>query len=241
MVLVEDLGILEYGSKPNKARFGIYACEACKRTFTRRIATMTDSYSICSSCQSKRANEASCNIRVARGFTKFILDARVIHGDRYEYTKVVYHGEKVPVTIICKIHAEFQQIPGDHIRHKSGCPKCAVRGGWGVHKYNYSSSCILYLVYFPQLNLYKIGVTSRSIEVRIKETKIQYEVISTINFKYGAHAYLVEQRLLRNYSTIRYTGKKVLGKGGDSELLTQQPTDFIYDVGMCKTLLKDYQ
>ena len=55
---------------------------------------------------------------------EFIADSVKIHGDKYDYSKVVYNGNKTKVTIICKIHGEFYQIPNDHTRNH-GCRKCS--------------------------------------------------------------------------------------------------------------------
>ena len=50
-----------------------------------------------------------------------------IHGDRYDYSKVNYKGNSKKVTIICKIHGPFFQIPNSH-KIGRGCPKCAGKG-----------------------------------------------------------------------------------------------------------------
>jgi rubrerythrin len=55
---------------------------------------------------------------------EFIEAARKIHGDKYDYSKVIYQSNKTPVTIICPIHGEFPQTPVDHLKNKSGCPHC---------------------------------------------------------------------------------------------------------------------
>jgi hypothetical protein len=44
------------------------------------------------------------------------------HGERYDYSKVVYRGIREPVIIICKDHGEFLQTPASHKRH--GCTLC---------------------------------------------------------------------------------------------------------------------
>lgn len=53
----------------------------------------------------------------------FIKRATEIHGDRYDYSKVVYKGRFKPVTIICPEHGEFQQKPDRHLSAQ-GCPLC---------------------------------------------------------------------------------------------------------------------
>lgn len=59
-----------------------------------------------------------------KGAYKFIKDAIEVHGNRYDYSKVVYKTNKDKVTIICPKHGEFNQTPNTHLRG-CGCPKCA--------------------------------------------------------------------------------------------------------------------
>ena len=53
----------------------------------------------------------------------FIKKAKEIHGDKYDYSKVDYRGNKIKVTIICSIHGEFEQPPSNHLQGQ-GCPNC---------------------------------------------------------------------------------------------------------------------
>lgn len=56
--------------------------------------------------------------------TKELLkEFRKIHGDRYDYSKVVYKGIHKKVIIICPDHGEFLQTPAIH-KNGCGCPKC---------------------------------------------------------------------------------------------------------------------
>ena len=52
-------------------------------------------------------------------------------GNKYDYSKVNYINSKTPVTIICPIHGEFQQIPYQHLKG-CGCPIC----NFGISKEN---------------------------------------------------------------------------------------------------------
>lgn len=54
---------------------------------------------------------------------QFIAEAKAIHGDKYDYSKVQYKTNKDKVCIICPEHSEFWQRPNDHLR-SSGCKKC---------------------------------------------------------------------------------------------------------------------
>ena len=57
---------------------------------------------------------------------QFIADARKVHGDKYDYSKVDYAGVHEYVTIICPEHGEFRQRPNNHLTMKQGCPKCGL-------------------------------------------------------------------------------------------------------------------
>ena len=55
----------------------------------------------------------------------FIEKAKVIHNDKYDYSKVEYVNTDTQIIIICREHGEFIQIPDFHINRKCGCPKCS--------------------------------------------------------------------------------------------------------------------
>ena len=48
---------------------------------------------------------------------------KVIHGDKYNYSKFEYINNKTKSCIICPEHGEFFMTPDNHL-HKHGCPKC---------------------------------------------------------------------------------------------------------------------
>ena len=56
----------------------------------------------------------------------FIEKARIIHGDKYDYSKVEYVNSITKVTIICPEHGEFEQLPGNHTCGQR-CFKCGRR------------------------------------------------------------------------------------------------------------------
>ena len=53
----------------------------------------------------------------------FIIEAKKIHGEKYDYSKVSYISSHKKVCIICPIHGEFWQIPKAHLKGE-GCKKC---------------------------------------------------------------------------------------------------------------------
>jgi hypothetical protein len=55
---------------------------------------------------------------------EFISNAKITHGNKYNYTLTKYINAKTPVKIICPIHGEFEQIPRNHVRGQH-CQKCS--------------------------------------------------------------------------------------------------------------------
>jgi hypothetical protein len=56
---------------------------------------------------------------------QFVAEAKLVHGDRYDYSKSNYTGAWGKVEIICSIHGSFLQIATAHTNAKaSGCPNC---------------------------------------------------------------------------------------------------------------------
>ena len=54
---------------------------------------------------------------------EFIEKAKMVHGDKYDYSKTNYVTNKTKVCINCNIHGEFWQLPSEHLRGK-GCKEC---------------------------------------------------------------------------------------------------------------------
>ena len=44
----------------------------------------------------------------------FIQKAKLIHDDKYDYSKVNYINNNIKINIICKIHGDFEQSPSKH-------------------------------------------------------------------------------------------------------------------------------
>lgn len=67
-----------------------------------------------------------CNGRGIGKHTKesFIVKAKEIHGDKYDYGKIEFNSMNDKIVIICPNHGEFIQKASNHINIKNGCPKC---------------------------------------------------------------------------------------------------------------------
>lgn len=58
------------------------------------------------------------------GRDEFIMKSKQIHGDKYDYSKVVYINSNEKVEIVCPEHGSFWVMPRNHL-NGSGCPHCA--------------------------------------------------------------------------------------------------------------------
>jgi hypothetical protein len=119
----------------------------------------------------------------------FLSDARLLHGDKYDYSKVEYVDGGVKIEVVCKEHDLFKIRPKDHLQG-SACPGCNWSG------FNKSKPAILYYLRIETYNqlAYKVGITNRTVEDRYRIA--DYEKITTVKeFHYdtGQDAYDREQ------------------------------------------------
>jgi hypothetical protein len=107
---------------------------------------------------------------------EFISKARLIHGTKYNYSKVIYQNCKKKVLIICPYQHEFLQSPNWHL-YGGGCPKCSKQ---------YSQLCINWLDFISKMyhiniqhalngNEYIIPTTKFKADGYCRETNTIYE------------------------------------------------------------------
>lgn len=82
----------------------------------------------CPECGKIWTDEHRNNQRKATKAQAFTLDewiakARSVHGDKYDYSQVVYENQRSVVKIICPIHGLFEQKADSHVRG-FGCKLC---------------------------------------------------------------------------------------------------------------------
>jgi Zn finger protein HypA/HybF involved in hydrogenase expression len=87
----------------------------------------------------------------------FIQQAKIVHGDLYDYSQIVYTGGHDTVIIICKEHGPFVQQAQVHLTG-CGCPTCG--GGFRWDKNTFISE-----------------------SVKIHENKYDYSNFEYVNFK----------------------------------------------------------
>lgn len=97
----------------------------------------------CPGCQKEwsdahRKNHAE-SARKSRGMTTedWISRAKAVHGDRYDYSRVVYVNQRTDVAIICRKHGLFLQKADSHIRG-CGCRLCGYDEGAAKFSHTWS-------------------------------------------------------------------------------------------------------
>lgn len=143
------------------------------------------------------------------------------HGNRYDYSNVVYKGAVQKVEVICREHGSFWILPGNHYRaFQSGCPDCAVSG------YKRSLPGILYYLKIPcrHRDYYKIGITNNTVKQRFSRDSGRYLIIKEWYYEDGGEAYDEEQRILKEFSEYKCSIEDIdfdWVSGGTTEMFTR--------------------
>lgn len=132
-----DYSEVEYKNAYTEISIG---CITCGKKFKQTPTSHLGSDIGCDWCRKKHIYTSE----------EYIEEAKKIHGDTFDYSKVDYKSATEPIIIICRIHGEFLQTPSDHKNQGSGCKKCSnvyspsteewtkwAIGIWG-DKYDYS-------------------------------------------------------------------------------------------------------
>lgn len=128
----------------------------------------------CSSCGFyKIGNRRRSNLE------EFVRKARLIHGNKYDYSKVVYINGNSKVIIICPIHGEFEQTPGSHL-YGNGCSNCSESKGEQAIK----SILVKHkIVYEPQYNISEI-VANYKVDFYLPEYRCLIEFHGIQHYEY---------------------------------------------------------
>jgi len=133
----------------------------------------------------------NCNLNTIEIIKQF----KATHGERYDYSKVVYKGIFYKVEIICTEHGSFFQVAKTH-RSGSGCPKCAIT--IDHTKESYINLCrtyangesYLYVIkcFDENEEFYKIGISYYGAKLRFNskgKMPYEFEILSEIKSEVG--------------------------------------------------------
>jgi len=155
---------------------------------------------------------------------EIIKEFKIIHGNKYDYSKVEYKNIKTNVFIICKKHGEFKQSPNHH-KNGVGCPICANQYGGKFDNRD------LYVFYDKIYNLIKIGVSSNS-EKRMKSIGKNLTLLRVFE-KCGT----IEKKLHKKYAQFRT--EHIIYKDGKTEWFNLNENEIINIDIFVKSYIED--
>jgi hypothetical protein len=59
----------------------------------------------------------------------YVIKAKLIYGDKYDYSKVCYVNSHTDIIINCPEHGDFPKNPGNHLHNNQGCTECGIIEG----------------------------------------------------------------------------------------------------------------
>lgn len=144
---------------------------------------------------------------------EFIAKCRVVHSDKYDYSKVNYRPGYTKVEIICPEHGSFFQVTYNHLSNKQGCPECKLElvkqniGLYGnalfeSHPESRDMIVWLYVLHCTSADeqFYKVGIT-KNIEQRCYSIPYKTEVLERVELPLFV-AFKKEQEVKSN--SVRY-------------------------------------
>ena len=199
-----DYSLVEYTSAHERIKI---KCNKCNHILTPTAHEHKNSKGVCSNCETHDKES-------------FLRNIKGIHKDGlYTYEKFEYKGFHEPSKILChNCNEYFDQSPSGHLLGR-GCRDCNSHYRHGIDAYKNRSAT---LYYFKVDNYYKIGITTTNVKKRYSNVK-EYNSFENINewfFQDGTVAYKLEKYFLKKFESMKAKNIKVLKKGGNTELFT---------------------
>lgn len=162
----------------------------------------------------------------------FLERAKLVHGDKYDYSKVDYKGVQVKVVIVCPEHWDFLLRPKAHYDDRRGCPKCDNTGksGFSSRSKWVGKPKTIYLISVVNAKerFLKFGLTvEENVKTRFNKGQFpyDYEVLFTQRVSDGRKAKAIEDRIKEKYPKISYKTSKSFR--GDTECLEYGTKDHL--------------
>lgn len=170
-----------------------------------------------------------------KSVTEFVADARIVHGDKYDYSKVEYVNTHTKVCIICPDHGEFYQKPNNHLSAQQGCIQCSRSSHPGrylehlfVTKQSKKQPGMFYVLEFSDHNelFIKIGITTGTAKSRHTGKSKGYK-ISVLHEMHMTlyEALVLENQLKSTLQPFKYKPKRL--HEGHTECFTSTSLQFI--------------
>lgn len=172
---------------------------------------------------------SKCSSKYSPTTEEFVEKAKLVHGDMYDYSSVVYVTTRLKVKIICKKHGEFGQSAHTHLSG-GGCVKCRDRFDlWSRSNYvaaseKYGGNANLYVIRCEKNGevFYKIGITMVKIRTRFSGKQMPYGYDALYRIHGDAEKiWNLEKLIHRRLKHLQHTPK--IPFGGQTECFSEFP------------------
>lgn len=168
----------------------------------------------CSKC-----NDEARSDRAKIDTEEYIRRAKVIHGDRFDYSKTTYKGARELVTITCREHGDFEIVAYYHSSDTCGCQVCGVeKSAIGKERYgkarNASAEVYVASMFSETESFIKVGLSKEPKKrCRKLQAKCGYKVklLYSNLFSDSEVAWDVEQLLHKEFKDDSYRPKRKFG------------------------------
>ena len=137
-----------------------------------------------------------CAGNIVSNTEDFIRKAKLVHGNRFNYDKVIYVSALLKVVINCSIHGDFSQSPHQHLKGNK-CPECAqiekhINNGFKWKSYTFPNGKVEQVQGYEPLTIsyLLLSISSSNIILNRKEKPIIFYEWSGSTHRYFPDCYL---------------------------------------------------
>ena len=178
---------------------------------------------------------SKCANNIKWGVNDYINEARKIHGDKYDYSKMELKKQNEHITLICPEHGEFQVRAMHHLKG-SGCPICKGSGG-EIALLNFFKNKNLNFVY----NKFYKWLNNYQLDFYFPEYKLAVEVQGQQHFRETKYFQTnLETQIKRDKEKKELCEKNGVVLLYYAPLKRKYPYKVFTDINELYTVMKDY-
>ena len=186
---------------------------SCGREWETRPANVSNG-SGCKHCgiESRTKKVIKSSLKTGQYYLKKF---REVHRMKYIYDLSNYKSCKDYTFITCPEHGGFKQRISAHANGQ-GCPFCNI----GKGQFDTTKTATLYYLHFKGVDIYKIGITNRTLNKRFSKTELDSCSVVWVHECKGDEALRLEKKVLQQFSIYKYDGEQII-VSGNTELFTK--------------------
>lgn len=199
-------------------------CKVCNIEFNKKALLLISKKHGCKVCSSINKSKL-----LRLNYEEFVERAVYKHGTAYDYTdtKIIMSSKKA--NIKCNTCNQiFYQEPHNHLRG-SRCSHCFPSKGFSTKRFFKGIATVFYIIELPN-NIYKFGITSKSVETRYLSEGNNYKIIYQTTFFDGTLAWELEKLVGKTFRDSLFKGSSPFNYTGVTECITVNPINKIQNL-----------